>query len=272
MMDAHTLYEEAREVAARLAREAGQIVRYYAGRVTVREKGYNELVTQADEEVQRFLIEQIHRRFPEHAILAEENLSDVQDGREGASFRWIIDPIDGTTNFTHGVPPYGISLALQHEGRTVVGVVYDVPHDELFTAVRGGGLYVNGVRARVSQTETLREALITTGFPYREVVHLEEYLEALGRVIRATRGVRRPGAASVDLAWVACGRFDGFFETGLSPWDVAAGILLVEEGGGRVTDFHGRSDPIFARQMLATNGRIHEALCELVAPLHHVYA
>lgn len=272
MMDAYTLYEEAREVAARLAREAGQIVRYYAGRVTVREKGYNELVTQADEEVQRFLIEQIHRHFPEHAILAEENLSDMQDGREGASFRWIIDPIDGTTNFTHGVPPYGISLALQHEGRTVVGVVYDVPHDELFTAVRGGGLYVNGVRARVSQTETLREALITTGFPYREVVHLEEYLEALGRVIRATRGVRRPGAASVDLAWVACGRFDGFFETGLSPWDVAAGILLVEEGGGRVTDFHGRSDPIFARQMLATNGRIHEALCELVAPLHHVYA
>lgn len=271
-MDLHTLYAEAREVAAQLVREAGQIVRYYAGRVVVREKGYNELVTQADEEVQHFLIEQIRRYFPEHAILAEEDLRAMPDSRERAPFRWIIDPIDGTTNFTHGVPPYGISLALQHEGQTVVGVVYDVPHEELFTAVRGHGLYVNGVRARVSQTATLREALITTGFPYREVMHLDEYLEALGQVIRAARGVRRPGAASVDLAWVACGRFDGFFETGLSPWDVAAGILLVEEGGGRVTDFHGRPDPIFARQLLATNGHLHEALCALVAPLHHVYA
>lgn len=271
-MEARSLYEEIRDIAVRWMREAGQIVRYYAGRVTVREKGHNELVTQADEEVQRFLAEQIRRHFPEHAILAEEDLAETQQDRTGAPFRWIIDPIDGTTNFTHGVPPYGISLALQHEGQTVVGIVYDVPHDELFTAVRGGGLYVNGVRARVSQTETLREALITTGFPYREMAHLDAYLEALGRVIRATQGVRRPGAASVDLAWIACGRFDGFFETGLSPWDVAAGILLVEEGGGRVTDFHGRSNPIFARQLLATNGRLHERLCELVAPLHHVYA
>lgn len=270
-MDLHPTYETALEVAAQLVREAGQIVRYYAGRVTVREKGYNELVTQADEEVQRFLTEQIRQHFPDHTILAEEMLPDQQNGKATASFHWIIDPIDGTTNFTHGVPPYGVSLALQHEGRTVVGVVYDVPHDELFTAVRGGGLYVNGVRARVSQTATLREALITTGFPYREMAHLDAYLEALGRIIRATRGVRRPGAASVDLAWVACGRFDGFFETGLSPWDVAAGILLVEEGGGRVTDFHQRPDPLFARQILATNGRLHEALCELVAPLHHVY-
>ncbi len=271
MREPRLLYEEIRDVAVRLAREAGQIVRYYAGRVTVREKDYNELVTQADEEVQHFLTEAIRRNFPGHAILAEEDLGETQQGNERTPFRWIIDPIDGTTNFTHGVPPYGISLALQHEGRTVVGVVYDVPHDELFTAVRGGGVYVNGVRACVSSTATLREALITTGFPYREMGHLEEYLEALGRVMRATQGVRRPGAASIDLAWVACGRFDGFFETGLSPWDVAAGMLLVEEGGGRVTDFHGRPNPTFARQLLATNGRLHEALCELVAPLHHVY-
>ncbi len=271
-MTSTAFYEQARDVAAELARQAGRLVRFYAGRVAVREKGYNELVTRADEEVQRFLVEGLLARFPDHAILAEEDIAGPQGAVGHVPFRWIIDPIDGTTNFTRGVPPYAISLALQHEGQTVVGVVYDVPHDELFTAVRGGGLYVNGVRAQVSRTRTLREALITTGFPYREIVHLQEYLEALGRVIEATLGVRRPGAASVDLAWVACGRFDGFFETGLSPWDVAAGILLVEEGGGKVTDFHGRPDPIYARQLLATNGYLHEALCELVTSLHHVYA
>lgn len=263
-------YARQRDVAVKTARRAARVIRHYSGRLDetdVREKGTHDLVTKIDEDVQQMIAQSLTDAFPDYDVLAEEG-TDVSDYSVAANgYRWIVDPIDGTTNFTHGVPPYAVSIALQHEGDIVVGVVLDVARRELFTATRGGGTYVDGVRAHVSRTRTLNDSLLTTGFPYRSFAHLDQYLDVLRQFMHATRGIRRPGAASVDLAYIACGRFDGFFETGLSPWDVAAGSLLVEEAGGRATDFHNDRLPLFERQILATNGLVHEAMLEILSPL-----
>jgi myo-inositol-1(or 4)-monophosphatase len=269
MIDRNTL-ERARDVAAEAAVRAGRLISMHAGRIEpedIRSKGVHDLVTEADEEAQRIIVEALQAAFPDHGILAEEgsdpeNLVEVADG-----YRWIIDPIDGTTNFTRGLAPYAVSIALQYEAEIVVGTVLDVPRGELFTAVKGGGLYVNGVRSRVSRTRTLHDSLITTGLPYRDLSHLEPYLQVLADFLKLTNGVRRPGSAAVDLANVAAGRFDGFFEEGLAPWDLAAGLLLVEEGGGCVTDFSNRRNPIFCKQLVASNGLIHQAMLGVVEPL-----
>lgn len=263
-------YEQERDVAVRAARRAARVIQRHAGRLgdeQVREKGTHDLVTEIDEEAQRVIIDTLEAAFPAYDVLAEEGADlsrrrDVADGH-----RWIIDPIDGTTNFMHGVPPYAVSIGLQREAELVVGVVLDVSRDELFTAVRGQGLFVNGVRSGVSDTDRLNDSLVTTGFPYRSFDHVDAYLDVLRAFMHTTRGVRRPGAASIDLAYVACGRFDAFFETGLSPWDVAAGTVLVEEGGGRVTDFSEATVPLYDRQILASNGRLHADLLQHLGPL-----
>lgn len=260
-------YQHARDVAAQAILEAGRLIRPHAGRAAhVREKGVHDLVTDLDEQAQRLLVQRLLASFPADGVLAEEG--GPEGRRPGTSGRrWIIDPIDGTTNFAHGVPPYAVSLGLQEGDRMVVGVVYDVAGDELFTAVAGEGLYVNGVPARVSRQEHLREALLTTGFPFRAFEHVDAFLAVLRTLFQQARGLRRPGSAAVDLAYVAAGRFDGFFESHLAPWDVAAGALLVEEGGGRVTDYAGAAQPLYHRQIVATNGLVHEALLEALAPL-----
>ena len=266
-------HERARDVAAEAALEAGRLIRAWAGRATdVRAKDAFDLVTEVDEEAQRIVVERLREAFPDHDVLAEEGAdlagwADVADGS-----RWIIDPIDGTTNFAHGVPPYAVSIGLQEGAEIVVGVVLDVARGELFTAVRGGGLYLNGARAGVSATSDLGEGLLATGFPHRSFDRVDPYLQAMRHFIRDALAVRRPGAASVNLAYVACGRFDGFFEVGLMPWDVAAGLLLVEEGGGRVTDYAGAASPVFSGRVLASNGRLHEAMWERLAPLREAEA
>lgn len=268
------MHRAACEAAVDAARQAGQVIRAQAGRFRsdeVRSKGRHDIVTDADVEAEQVIIRTLRAAYPGFDVLAEESGGASVPSAPPGGYRWIIDPIDGTTNFTRGVPPYAVSIALQREAEVVVGVVYDVARDELFTAVRGEGLFVDGVRHRVSSTPTLDESLITTGFPYRSIEHLNTYLEVLGAFMRRSRGVRRPGSASVDLAYVACGRFDGFFETGLKAWDVAAGLLLVEEGGGRVTDFQEAPNPLFAGQLLATNGLVHAEMLELVAPLLHTF-
>lgn len=267
-----SFYEQARDTAVAAARAAARVIQARAGGIraeNIRSKATHDLVTDVDEAAQETIIEVLRDAYPQHAILAEEGAAEAA-AEAADGFRWIIDPIDGTTNFAHGVPPYAVSIGLQEGERVVVGVVLDVSRDELFTAVRGGGLFVNGVRAQVSDAATLDASLVTTGFPYRELAHLEPYLAVLGTFMRRTRGVRRPGSASVDLAYVACGRFDGFFETGLKAWDVAAGMLLVEEGGGRVTDYRDVPDRLFAGQVLATNGRVHEAMLEVLQPMRDV--
>lgn len=259
-------------MAVTAARLAADVIRAHAGRLAreaVRSKARHDLVTDIDVESERLIVEMLRRAFPDDDVLAEEG-HDTRDGTGDDRPTWIIDPIDGTTNFTRGVPPYAVSIGLRDGGEMKVGVVLDVSHDELFTAVRGEGLFVDGERAWTSPTPRLDEGLVTTGFPYRAVEHVDTYLDVLGTFMRGTRGVRRPGSASVDLAWVACGRFDGFFETGLRAWDVAAGMLLVEEGGGRVTDFSGAADPLFAAQVVASNGHVHEAMLDAVYPLRGV--
>jgi myo-inositol-1(or 4)-monophosphatase len=267
------LLPQARDAAVQTAWEAAQLIRRHAGRIPeadVHEKGVHDLVTQVDEQAQSLIVEALGRSFPGFEVLAEEGAAATADRADADGYRWIIDPIDGTTNFTRGVPPYAVSIALQHRHDVVVGVVLDVAHGDLFTAVRGGGAYHNGRPVGVSRRSALDRSLLATGFPYRAYGHIDLYLDVFKQFTTAARGIRRPGAASVDLAYVACGRFDGFFETGLSPWDVAAGLLLVEEAGGRVTDYRDTPCPLFARQVLATNGHLHDAMLAILHPMRNV--
>jgi myo-inositol-1(or 4)-monophosphatase len=266
-------YDDALATAVQAARRAARVIRERTGALeNVRAKGQNDFVTEVDEAAQAAVCGTIRDAYPDDTILAEEG---GEPGTPPASVdgrRWIVDPLDGTTNFMHQVPPYAVSIALQDSDALRAGVVLNVPHDELFTAVAGHGLQVNGRPAGVSQTHAFEDALLATGFPYRRFEHTEGYLDVLGEVLRAARGVRRHGAAAVDLAWLACGRFDGFFETGLQPWDVAAGILLVREGGGRVTNYHAEDGltPPFDQQVCATNAHIHAPLLDHLAPMDDV--
>lgn len=266
-------YDDALETAVRAARRAASRIRAQSGELhEVRAKMRNDFVTETDEDAQAAVVETLRDAYPNDLILAEEggepeSIPPVVDGR-----RWIVDPLDGTTNFMHQVPPYAVSIALQENDAIVAGVVLDVPHRELFTAVAGHGLQVNGQPAEVSRTDAFEDAFLATGFPYRRFDHTEVYLDVLADVLREARSVRRHGAAAVDLARLACGRFDGFFETGLQPWDVAAGILLVREGGGRVTTYDEDDGltPVFDRQVCATNGAVHEPLLNHLLPMEDV--
>lgn len=266
-------YDHLLEVAVRAAHEGARVIRDRGGQHDdVRVKNTNDFVTAADEAAQEAIVDVLTDATPKIDVLAEEGneKSDVEaviDGR-----RWIVDPIDGTTNFMHQVPPYAVSIALQETDDLVVGVVLDVPANDLFTGVLGHGVQQNGEPTGVSQTSEFQHALLATGFPYRRFEHTEQYLEMLGAILRDARSVRRHGSAAIDLAWLACGRFDGFFETGLSAWDVAAGILLVREGGGRVTDYRDNSGltPLFDQQVCATNGRLHSSLLDHVASMKDI--
>lgn len=267
-------YESALDVAVLAARIAGKKIKKVAGHIRpemIRDKGVHDLVTDTDEEAQQLIVDTILEAYPDHYILAEESPEASHHGAQDAEYLWIIDPIDGTTNFTRGIPPYAVSIALSHHGTLVVGVVLDVAHGDMYTAIAGCGLQINETRCVVSEISGLSEALITTGFPYRAFGHVDQYLSVLKLFMERARGVRRPGSAAVDLAWVACGRFDGFFETGLKPWDVAAGIVLVREGGGRISDYHGNAEPGFDHQVVASNGRIHEEMLDILAPMQNIY-
>lgn len=268
-------YTRESEAAIEAAHAAGSIIRVHAGHlheVDVQQKGTHDLVTQVDLAAQHAIAEKLESAFPDYTMLAEEGaeLASVNAAADG--YRWIVDPLDGTTNFTRNVPPYAVSIGLQYEEDIVLGVVLDVATGDLFQAVRGGGAYVNGRPMHVSQTNMLDESLITTGFPYRAFGHIDAYLSALKQFMKKTRGVRRPGAAAIDLAYVADGRFEGFFETGLHAWDVAAGLLLVEEAGGRVSDYQNRRNPLFTQQILATNGQVHNAMLEILSPMQDMRA
>lgn len=253
---------DAAEKAARYVRErAGN-----AGDVT--EKGRHDLVTEVDLEAQRIIIEHLREACPEIDVVAEEGDNHSLLHEPPQRPRWIIDPVDGTTNFTHGVPPYCISIALQYTGgELVVGVIHEVGMNEVFAAARGRGATLNGRPIEVSRTGRLEDCLVTTGFPFREFWFVDEYLAVLKEFMYETRGVRRPGSAAADMAYLACGRFDVFFEAGLAPWDVAAGIVLIEEAGGTVTGLARGHDPLLEGQILATNGRLHEEALRITRSL-----
>ncbi len=244
------------EDAIHAARLAQGIHRYYQakGFATESKTVVSDLVTEADREAEAAIRSYLLGRHPDHAFLGEEG------GAEGGGrYRWIVDPLDGTVNFAHRFPFYAVSVALERDGELLLGVVLDAVHDELFTAVRGGGARLNGAPIRVSQTAELKRSLLATGFPY-DVDRVPEAVEYFRRVLAHGVPVRRPGAAALDLAYVAAGRIDGFWEMKLNPWDVAAGVLLIEEAGGRVTDLEGRPYALGGRYIVASNGRLHEPL------------
>jgi len=230
--------------------------------IQVDAKAHNELVTEVDRAAENEIIETIRKSYPDHSFLGEET------GSHGHSdFQWIIDPLDGTTNFVHGYPQFAVSIALRQRGRLEHGVIYDPMRQELFTASRGTGAQLDGRRIRVSARRDLTGALIGTGFPYRaNAVWMDEYLQMMKAVTESVAGIRRPGAAALDLAYVAAGRFDGFWELGLAEWDLAAGVLLVREAGGLVSDLRGGEDYLKTGNIVAGSPKVFAALVRTLAP------
>jgi myo-inositol-1(or 4)-monophosphatase len=256
---------EAFESAARLAVDrAGAIVkrRWSDERRIERKSGPIDLVTDVDRACEREILDVLTSAFPEHAVLAEES-----GARGDHEFLWLVDPLDGTTNFAHRYPQVSISVALARAGQTILGLVYDPLREELFSARRGGGARVNDAALRVSVTEDLDSSLLASGFPYDRREHADYYLSFFKRFMMRTQGVRRAGSAALDLCWVAAGRVDGFWEWKLKPWDTAAGALIVQEAGGRTSDFTGSAFDVYGDQTLASNGKIHEQMIEVLRPL-----
>jgi myo-inositol-1(or 4)-monophosphatase len=252
-------------IAMRAARRAGDLIVKSLSRLDslkIDTKGRNDFVTDIDRKAEADIIATIRRSYPQHAVLAEES------GRSGENeFVWIVDPLDGTTNFLHGFPTFAVSIAVEQKGRLQHAVVYDPMRQEFFTASRGDGAQLEGKKIRVSSQRTLEGALIGTGFPFRAgVSYVDEYLAMLKVVMSSAAGIRRPGAASLDLAYVAAGRIDGFWEFGLSPWDTAAGTLLIQEAGGRVGTATGAEYSLGAN-IVAGNPKVYEALLEVIGPL-----
>ena len=248
-------------VAIKAARSAGAIINRAAldvESVRVSVKQTNDFVTEIDKKAEEIIIDTLLTAYPGHGILAEE--SGSEHGAKDSEFVWIIDPLDGTTNFIHGFPVYCVSIALAVRGKVEQAVVYDPTRNDVFCATKGRGAYMNDRRIRVAKRTRLQECLIATGFPYRPGDKLKTYLNMLGDVMSQCAGVRRPGAAALDLAYVAAGFSDGFFETGLKPWDVAAGSLLVQEAGGLVGNFTGESEFLDLGECLAANPRVYGQL------------
>jgi myo-inositol-1(or 4)-monophosphatase len=255
--------------AVKAARKAGAIINRASldlDLVRVSTKGRSDFVTEVDHAAEAAIIGVLKTAYPDHAFLAEESGASAPES--GSEYTWIIDPLDGTTNFIHGFPQYAVSIALRHGDQITQAVVYDPTRNELFTATRGRGAFMDDRRLRVSRRDKLREALVGTGFPFRQIDHLDEYVRMFKIITEETAGIRRPGAAALDLAYVAAGRLDGFWEFGLSPWDMAAGSLLITEAGGMVGDFNGAKDYLNTAQIVCGAPKIYEQLLKLVAKVH----
>jgi myo-inositol-1(or 4)-monophosphatase len=251
-------------IAVRAARRAGSIINRAAlggDALVVKAKRANDFVTQVDRAAEEAIIEIVRKAYPDHGFVAEESGTTG----EHAEYRWIIDPLDGTTNFIHGFPQYGVSIGIEHRGALTHAVIYDPARNELFTASKGRGAFLNDRRVRVSKCARLQDALVGTGFPFKEVSRLDLYTRQLARFMQTSAGVRRAGAASLDLAYVACGRLDAFWELGLAPWDMAAGALLIQEAGGLVGDLEGESGFMESGDICAATPKVFAALLEGVA-------
>jgi myo-inositol-1(or 4)-monophosphatase len=248
-------------IAVRAARRAGSIINRASldgGGLKVRAKQARDFVTQVDDAAEQAILDVVRKAYPAHGILAEESGASAGDGE----YVWIIDPLDGTTNFIHGFPQYCVSIGVQRRGALAHAVVYDPPRNELFTASRGGGAFLNDRRIRVSKCARLDEALVGTGFPFKELSRLDLYARQLRTLMQGSAGVRRAGSAALDFAYVACGRLDAFWEMGLSAWDMAAGALLVQEAGGLVGDLEGEQSYLESGDVCAATPRVFPALLE----------
>lgn len=250
------------EEVLQLVKEVGEFIRNERKTFkpeVVEEKTFNNLVSYVDKEAEKRLVERLSQIVPEAGFIAEEGTVTESESR----WKWIVDPLDGTTNFVHNIPAYSISVGLAYDEDIHLGVIYEITRDESFYAVKGKGAFLNGERIEVSPITELKQSLIATGFPYYDFGRMESYLAILDKVMKLTHGARRIGSAAVDLAYVACGRFEGFFEYNLNPWDVAAGILLVKEAGGIVSDFSGGNNFLFGREIIAA-GPVHPQLLEVI--------
>jgi len=250
----------------RICKEVGRFIELEQTRLcsqNVEEKGHNNFVTYVDKAAETLIIGELRSLITDADFLAEENTSNSE--QNSADYRWIIDPIDGTTNFIHGVPCYSISIALEERGEIVAGTVYDVVNKECFWSIKHEPAFLNEKEIKVSKRANLADSLLVTGFPYRHGTALDQWMELFKYFLRNTHGVRRLGSAALDLAYVAAGRFEAFYEYGLSPWDVAAGGFIVQQAGGKVSDFGNKSDFIFSKQLISSNGLVHEPLQKLIS-------
>jgi myo-inositol-1(or 4)-monophosphatase len=253
-------------IATRAVRAAGDLIVRYLDRIDtlqVSSKARNDFVSEVDRQAEREIVHILQKAYPGHAFLGEEG---GRQGAKGEDFVWIIDPLDGTTNFLHGFPQFAVSLALQHRGRLELAVVYDPLRQELFTAKRGGGAALNSRRIRVARQNSLTGALLGTGIPFKDQTHIEAYLNMLRDLVRDTAGIRRAGSAALDLSYVAAGRLDGFWEFGLKKWDMAAGILLIQEAGGVVSDLEGGGTYLETGNLVTGNPRVHQQMLEVIRP------
>ena len=251
-----------------LAKLAGEFIRrerHSFDRSSIEHKGFNDLVSYVDKEAEKIIVEGLIQLLPKAGFITEEGTISTRSEK----YNWIIDPLDGTTNFIHSLPVFSVSIALEMNGEVILGVVYEVNRDECFSARKGGGAFCNNSKITVSPALDLSQSLLATGFPYYDFDRIDKYLEALKSLMQKTHGLRRMGSAAVDLAYVACGRFEGYFEYNLNSYDVAGGIILVQEAGGLVTDFGGKGNFLFGREIVASNGNIHSEFLTDVRSIWH---
>jgi len=255
-------------IAVKAARRAASVITrasFEVEQIRVTHKGHNDFVTEVDQAAEQAIVDVLRQAYPDHAILAEESGASSNLHKD-SEYVWIIDPLDGTTNFIHGFPQYAVSIGLQHRGQITQAVVYDPTRNELFTASKGAGAFLNDKRIRVTKRDKLADALIGTGFPYSDLSGLDEYVKMFSLMTQKSAGLRRPGAAALDLAYVAAGRLDGFFEKNLKPWDIAAGTLLITEAGGIVGDFHGEADYLYKGNVIAGSPKIFSQMLNVLSP------
>lgn len=251
--------------AVKAARQAGDIINFASrdlGKLTIQNKSFNDFVSEVDQAAEKSIIDTLKEAYPDHGFLGEES----GDSNKDADNIWIIDPLDGTTNFLHSFPQYCVSIALQEKGVLTQAVIFDPVRNDLFTATKGRGAFLNEKRIRVASRPKLQQALIATGFPFREFSYLDSYMDMLKDMIKNTTGIRRPGSAALDLAYVAAGFSDGFFELNLSAWDIAAGGLLVQEAGGIVGDFEGNESWLQTGNIVAANPKVFAQMLQVLEP------
>lgn len=247
-----------------IASEAGRFIMHESERFDIGStemKGLNDFVTYVDRGAEKLLVERLGKLIPSAGFLVEENTSTAR----GEKYCWVVDPLDGTTNFIHRIYPFALSIALTENDETIAGVVFEASGKETFTAWKGGGAWLNGKRIHVSSVSSSSRSFIATGFPYKDFSRLTQYLECLNFLLKNTTGVRRMGSASIDLSYVACGRFDLFFEYGLNPWDIAAGRLLVKEAGGIISDFSGRQENVTGAEIIGANASVYQELLKIIS-------
>ena len=261
-----TIPRNALNIAVGAAMQAGRVIMDGYGKVLkIEDKQHHDFVTEVDKKAEESIIKYLHRAFPDHEILAEE--SGKHENVHAC--RWIVDPLDGTTNFIHGVPMFAVSIALEVNGELTTGAVYEPVRKELFTAEKNKGAFLNGRKISVSSVSEKARCLLATGFPFRNYDLVDEYLKIFKSFMTQVSGIRRPGSAALDLCYLACGRYDGFWELNLKPWDIAAGTLIIQEAGGTITDFAGRKEFLYKGNVIGSNSQIHPWMLETVQEVLH---